>query len=130
MSIKCDVCELMTDRPVDIVPTEKIRHICPKCFDQVKAAERERDKSEQEQVCKMFGVKDCNYLSRPRLYRELVQIQSNYQTMCRLYKNSLIDLFCANPDHPYFKSFTEIELAQYRIERVKRIQENNKTAVR
>ncbi len=65
-------------------------------------------------VCELFGVNDVGYISKPMLARAVEDLFEKLQ-------QTRVELFCADPHHPYFNGLPEKKLAPMRLERVARM---------
>jgi len=68
----------------------------------------------KEFICKYFKVKDASHVSKDELMHKI-------HTDHKFISNMLLELFYANPDHEYFKTRPEAELAPMRVKRIERI---------
>ena len=68
----------------------------------------------KEFICKYFKVKDASHVSKDELMHKIHMDH-------KFISNMLLELFYANPDHEYFKTRPEAELAPMRVKRIERI---------
>jgi len=78
------------------------------------STETDKRRSIDDELCKIFKVRDANLVSKNAMKGVVVQ---QYRALDRL----TVELFCENPHHSVFKGNTEEQLAPYRRERLKRM---------
>lgn len=79
-----------------------------------------------DEICKLFKVKFPGMISRERLISSVIKQHSiikNQETSIAFFT---LELFCENPDNPFFKDVPEAQLAPLRVIRIKRISERRK----
>jgi len=73
-----------------------------------------------ELVCRMFGVKGVEFISKNQLLVTVVKMYNEIRKLNGIQNMLTTELFCSNADHPIFEKSTEIEIAPLRIEKIKR----------
>jgi hypothetical protein len=67
----------------------------------------------EEIFCKLLKVKSVDMVSKSYMVKTVLQLHTRNV-------NLLKELFCENPNHEAFKNIPDIELAEWRRERIRR----------